>query len=265
MHVANDLARPVLLGFLGNFASPFPSHLMETQAMKKLSALALAGMMSVSSLSAHAADTTQTKTESTKPAAAKPASSPGWLVIEEDFFFPLRFEPIMSLDSIRYHYRRGEEIAAANQIDKAVSWLKLAEGHAMPITKEKLTSAFSELTTVAKDLRAGNVTDAAKMDAALARTAHALGEWHYYKAKESWGKDEAQDAGRDLAMAAQYMQHAANSAHYQFGPDTTKVTTTLYEHGKLKSEKVHYDHNTLGMHLQQIEKGLNDLAVALKK
>ena len=233
--------------------------------MKELSALALAGMMSVSSLSAHAADTTQTKTESTKPAAAKPASSPGWLVIEEDFFFPLRFEPIMSLDSIRYHYRRGEEIAAANQIDKAVSWLKLAEGYAMPITKEKLTSAVSELTTVAKDLRAGNVTDAAKMDAALARTAHALGEWHYYKAKESWGKDEAQDAGRDLAMAAQYMQHAANSAHYQFGPDTTKVTTTLYEHGKLKSEKVHYDHNTLGMHLQQIEKGLNDLAVALKK
>jgi hypothetical protein len=181
--------------------------------MKKFLMLALIAQMSVS---AFAADTK----------GPKPAASPGWIIIEEDVWAPLRFEPLLSLDSVRYHYRRDEEKAAANQIDKAIGWLKLAEGHAMPSTKEKLTIAASELKTGANDLRSGNVTSAAAMDSALGRAAHALGEWHYYKAKESWGKNEEQNAGRDLAMAANYLQHAATSAHYQYGPDSTKVILT---------------------------------------
>jgi hypothetical protein len=228
--------------------------------MKKMLAIALAGVIVVSGLSVRAAD----DVSKTKEKGAKPAASPGWIIIEEDVWTPLRFEPLLSLDSIRYHYRRGEEIAAANQIDKAVSWLKLAAGHAMPITEEKLTTAIGELTAVAKDLRSGSTVAAANMDASLARAATALSEWHYYKAKESWGKDETQDAGRNLEMAAHYLQNAANSAHYEFGPDVTEVTTKLYEHGKLNSETVHYDHDTLGMHLQSIERAINDLSVALK-
>lgn len=229
--------------------------------MKRLSVLALAALLAASSFTANA---DEAKTAA-KEKGAKPATSPGWIIIEEDFWTPLVYEPLFSLDNIRMHYRRGEEKAAANEIDKAISWLKLAEGHAMPVTKEKLTAAVTELTTVSKDLRSGNLTAAAGMDASLARAATALSDWHYYKAKESWGKDETQDAGHNLAMAAQYLQHAANSAHYQFGPDTTETVTKLYEHGKLKSESTHYDHNKLGQHLQEIEKAINDLSVALKK
>ncbi len=228
--------------------------------MKKLSILAVAALLTMSSMSAFAADKATSREK-----GAKPADSPGWLIIEEDFWTPLVYEPLISLDSIRYHYRRNEETAAANQIDKAVSWLKLAESHAMPITKDKLTAAVDELTTVAKDLRAGNVTGAAEIDGSLARVATALSEWHYYKAKEAWGKDEAQDAGRDLVLAAEYLQHAANSAHYEFGPDTTEVVSMLYEHGKLKKESTRFDHNTLGLHLQAIETAIKDLSVALKK
>ncbi len=228
--------------------------------MKKLSALGLVAMLAISGMNVFAADS---KTAS-KEKGAKPAASPGWIVVEEDVWTPLRFEPLYALDSIRYHFRRNEEMAAANQIDKAVSWLKLAASHALPITQEKLTASAKELTTVAKDLRAGKITAAAAMDGSLARAASALSEWHFYKSKEAWAKDEGQDAGRDLAMAAQYLQHAANSAHYQFGPDTTEVVTKLYEHGKLKSESTHYDHDALGRDLQSIETAINDLSVALK-
>ncbi len=132
----------------------------------------------VTAANAQAGSATKAKQE------AKPAASPGWLIIEEDFFVPLRFEPLYSLDSIRYHYRRNEEKSAANEIDKAASWLKLAAGHAMPITKEKLTTAERELTALAKDLRAGSITSAANLDGSLAKAASALAEWHYFKAKE---------------------------------------------------------------------------------
>ena len=177
--------------------------------MKKFFTLALAGLLAASSLAVHADDSVS----KTKEKGAKPAESPGWIIIEESVWTPLRFEPLVSLDSIRYHFRRSEETAAANQIDKAVSWLKLAESHAMPITKEKMTTAVGELESMSKDLRHGNTVAAASLDGSLAKAASALSEWHYYKAKESWGKNETQDAARDLEMAAHYLQYAANSAH----------------------------------------------------
>jgi hypothetical protein len=229
--------------------------------MKKLVFPAVA-LLVLSTLSVAAAQDSKTKGSKTKGNKAK--ASPGWLVIDEDVWTPLRFEPLKSLDAIRYHYRRNEEMAAANEIDKAVSWLKLAEGHAMPISKEKLTYAANELTKVAADLRSGAVASAADMDGALARAARALGEWHFYKAKESWGKDEEQDAGRDLAMAAKYLQHAANSAHYEFGPDTTSVITDYYGEGGWTGETVTYDHNRLGKDLQSIEQAINELAQKMK-
>lgn len=227
--------------------------------MKRNIAFALAGLMTMFSLSISAmaaADTT---------AGKKPDASPGWWVIEEDFWTPLRFEPLISLDSAGYHYRRDEEIAAANQIDKAVSWLKLAAGHAMPITKKKLTTASGELTKIAKDLRAGRVTKAADMDSALARAAHALGEWHYYKSKEAWGKSEAEDAATNLHLAAEYLQHAADSAHYHFGPDTQKIVTKTYLDGKETGKTTHYDHNVLGKDLQEMANAVKELGAALRE
>lgn len=221
-----------------------------------MATLIVAGMVSVVSLQ---------KSASAEDKATKPKATPGWIILEEDFWTPLRFEPVESLDSIRYHYRRSEEKAAANEIDKAVSWLRLAEGHAMPITKEKLTNAADELTKLAADLRVGTVGKAADLEATLARAAQALGEWHYYKASESWGKNEEQDAGQDLAMAANYLQHAANSAHYQFGADTTEVITDYYKHGWWEDETVTFDHNKLGKDLQAIEKAMKQLSEKLKK
>jgi len=225
--------------------------------MKKMSMLLLVALVASPLL---ADDNAKTKDKGDKPDA-----SPGWLIMESDFWFPLRYEPLYSLDSIRYHYRRDQEKAAANEIDKAASWLKLAAGHAMPITEEKLTTAKTELEKLSKDLRAGRTFDAAMLDSALGKAAHALGEWHYYKAKESWAKSETQDAGHNLELAAQYLQHAADSAHYEFGPDTEKVVTTTYRSGKKTGETVHYDHNELGRHLQGVENAVKELSEAMEK
>jgi hypothetical protein len=66
-------------------------------------------------------------------------------------------------------------------------------------------------------------------------------------------------------MAAHYLQNAANSAHYQFGPDTQKVITQVYEHGHLKSETETIKHDTLGMHLQGVEQALKTLGEQMVK
>ncbi len=79
----------------------------------------------------------------TKPKGEKPADSPGWVVVDDEVWTPLRFEPIESLDSIRDHYRRNELKSAASEIDKAISWLRLAEGHAMPIALGNFARLFN--------------------------------------------------------------------------------------------------------------------------
>lgn len=195
----------------------------------------------------------------------KPATSPSWLVIEDNVWTPLRFEPLYALDAANYHYRRDEETAAANELDKAVSWLKIAAGHALPITKDKLNAAATDLTFVANDLREGRTRLAADWDGLMAKASSALAEWHYYRAKGFWGKNEEADAGRDLEMAAQYLQHAANSAHYEFGPDTQNVITKIYRDGKLISETKSVDHNAIGMHLQAVEKAVKNLGEVMEK
>jgi hypothetical protein len=238
--------------------------------MKKLNIInwglvGLVALLITTSSSFCMADDKPQDSSSTVKKGEKSAASPECLFVDEDFWFPLRFEPLLSIEAAETHYRQNEEKSAADEINKAVSWLKFAAGHARPITKGKLTSAADELKTIAKDLRKGEIGAAHKLVPSLAKAAHALSEWHYYKAKESWGRSDEKTAGNDLEMAVDYLQHAANSAHFQFGPDTQEVITKIYRNGKMTSEKKHVDHNTLGIYLEEIEKAIKELGDSMVK
>jgi len=49
------------------------------------------------------------------------------------------------------------------------------------------------------------------------------------------------------------------------GLDTQEIITKSYRDGKEVGEEIHFDHNTLGMHLQGIEKAVQELANVLEK
>ena len=230
--------------------------------------LAFASMVSLCGLNGLAQEKPQNKVSPAQTiTSAKPSvdAAPTWTVVEEDFWFPLRYEPMRSFDGARYDYRRSEERSAAYEINKAVSWLGWAERHAMPETKEKLIQAATELKEVAKELQAGNLKSAANMDASLSKAAAALSEWHFYRAKDWWGKSDAKHAGNDLIMAANYLQRAADSAHYQFGPDTQEVVTEVFSNGKWINDEKHTNHNWIGKNLDGVEGGLREIAASLKK
>ncbi|MEZ6062134.1 MAG: hypothetical protein R3C19_17480 [Planctomycetaceae bacterium] len=229
--------------------------------MRKTS-FAVASLLLASMASMAMADKDSTKA---KTAGEKPADSPGWVVIEEDWWYPLRFDSVYALDSARYHFRRNEETAAANEIDRAVTWLKYAAGHAMPITREKLESAAADLKSLARNLRSGDLTDGARLDGALARASHALAEWHFFNAKENFGKSEEGYAAQNLEAAVAHLQHAANSAHYQFGADTITLFETIRRDGRTISETKTVDNNVLGKNIDEIEKAVKEMDETLKK
>ncbi len=236
--------------------------------MKKITTIAFAAVAAFGGFNAMAQETAKPKTTPAQTvAAAKHAAevAPTWTIVEEDFWFPLRYEPMRSFDSAQHDYRRSEEKSAAYEINKAVSWLGWAERHAMPETKAKLTEAATELKAVSKDLQSGNMYAASKMDKSLSKAAHALSEWHFYRAKDWWGKSDAKHAGDDLVMAANYLQRAADSAHYQFGPDTQEVVTEVFRNGKWINDEKHTDHNWIAKNIEGVESGLREIASSLKK
>jgi hypothetical protein len=236
--------------------------------MKTTTTLAIAALASLCGLNAFSQETAKPKkTPAQTVAATKPGSdeAPIRTIVEEDFWFPLRYAPMQSFDGARYDYRRSEEKSAAYEINKAVSWLGWAERRAMPETQAKLTEAATELKAVSKDLQSGNMYSAAKLDASLSKAAIALSEWHYYRAKDWWGKDDAKHAGDDLVMAANYLQRAADSAHYQFGPDSQEVISEVFRNGKWINDEKHTDHNWIAKNIEGVESGLREIAASLKK
>ena len=236
--------------------------------MKKSTTLVFAAIASLLGGSSLAQETAKPKSPPAQTVTAmKPAIdvTPTWTIVEEDFWFPLRYEPMRSFDGARYDYRRSEEKLAACEIDKAVSWLGWAERHAMPETRAKLTEAANELKLVSKDLHAGDMYSAAKMDASLSKAASALSEWHFYRAKDWWGKSDAKRAGNDLVMAANYLQRAADSAHYEFGPDSQEVVSEVFRNGKWINDETHTDHNWIAKSIAGVESGLREIAASLKQ
>ena len=197
-------------------------------------------------------------------AGVKPQDSPGWVVLEEDWFVPFRFDSLESLHDARVHYRQGEEKAAANELRKAESWLKFSAGHAEPVTKKSLQDAAAELHTLAADLEKGKLLSARDLDQPVARANQALAEWHYYKAKDNLGKDEEKWAAEDLQTAARHLQAAAESAKYEYGSDLVTVFDDIDSFGNVLGEDVIVDRNDVAANLEKIGHELKKMGETLK-
>ncbi|MCA9262137.1 MAG: hypothetical protein KDA61_23125 [Planctomycetales bacterium] len=195
----------------------------------------------------------------------KPQSSPGWVVLEEDVFYPLRLDAAAILHNADVHYRRGEEKAAANKIKQAISWLKFAAGHGYPETQKQLQAAADDLGNLQVDLRNGNTVAASRMDATLAQAANALAMWHYFKAKDSLAKNELGYAAQDLQAAATYLQSAATSAHAEFGDEIVTLFRDVNHDGVAVDSGVSVEPNRLQSHLDAVKANLENLAKTLAK
>ena len=130
---------------------------------------------------------TRTKTvakgEKTKTIAKgeKPKASPGWVVIEEDWSYPFLYDFSTTLHNAREHYRAKEDKSASAEIDKAISWLGYAQGHAEKSTAEDLSTARFDLMDFSASLKSGKPVLARKLDAAFAHASVALAKQHHFK------------------------------------------------------------------------------------
>lgn len=198
------------------------------------------------------------------PHAATPQTTAEWQW-DEGWFLPLRYESADALYNAGYRFRRHEEQSAANELRKAESWLTFAATHALPQTKVSLQEAGAELHTLGTDLQKGKVLDAERLDAALARASRALGEWHFFLAKDQYGKQDERYAAQHLQAAARHLRQAATSARFEFGPRTVEAFDMVDEFGDVYWDEVVAVPNRLTQELSAIEGELERMKQALGK
>ena len=202
--------------------------------------------------------TTRNKdTEATAKKGEKPAASPGWVVIEEDWWYPHLYSFTESLHDARMHFRNREEKAAADEIDKAVTWLKFAESHAEKSYSGDLATAEADLMDFAMTLRQGGQVPAKKVAIAFKHASAALAKHHHFKSLKAFGEDDLKTAAKHLVAASDLVKEAARSANYEYGEEITEIDDYYSPFGYL-DETVTFDSSML-------EKNLNSIAAELGK
>lgn len=195
----------------------------------------------------------------------KPKESPGWIVLEEDFWFPWRYEFSNWVHNAGVHFRQNEEKAAANEIMKAESWLRFAATHALPETHKSLIAAADDLHSMHEDIGQGKLITANRLDMSLARADRALAEWHFFNAKDSLGRNDEKYAAQHLQTAARYLADAAKCARYEYGTETATLFEDINKDGNLVAEGVTVERNRLNDNLKALEFEVSKMGSVLKK
>lgn len=198
----------------------------------------------------------------TKP-AEKPKVAPGWVVIEEDWWYPLRNEFANSLHQARVLYRAGQEEAAAGEIEKAIAWLKYAQTHADLATQEDLAMARAALEDFASQLKMGKPVRALQLESAFTDASAALAKHHHFLANKALAEDDLKTAGRHLMSAVDHLRDAARSANVEVGSEIVEVYDHYSPFG-FWDESVELEKSYLAANLESVDGELQKLTTKLE-
>jgi hypothetical protein len=132
-----------------------------------------------------------------------------WLVTDVATWYPVSEEPQRHWTDAAAAYAKKDYKAAATDIRKATSYLRLEASRATGEAKQELDSSVARLDTLAASVEKGAAKDEQAMAKAFARADHALALQHRSKASESWARKEYDKAGYELKAAAHGLESAA--------------------------------------------------------
>ena len=132
-----------------------------------------------------------------------------WLVTDVTTWYPVSEEPQRHFTDAIAAYSKKDYKAAATDIRKATSYLRLQAGRATAEAKQELNSSVAQLDTLAASVEKGAVKDEQSMAKAFAKADHALALQHRSMAAESWARKEYDKAGYELKAAAHGFESAA--------------------------------------------------------
>lgn len=135
-----------------------------------------------------------------------------WLVTDVTIWYPVSEEPQRHFGGAIEAYVKKDYQAAATEIRKATSYVRLEADRATSEAKQALQSSVAELDKLAASVEKGAVKDEKAMEQAFSHVNHALALAHRANAAESWTRKEYDKAGYELKAAAHGLESAAGWA-----------------------------------------------------
>ena len=132
-----------------------------------------------------------------------------WLVTDVTTWYPISEEPQRHFTDAVAAYAQKNYKAAATDIRKATSYLRLEAGRAAGDAYWELHSSIVQLDKLAASVEKGGLKGEQSMARAFAKANHALALDHHSKAAESWARKEYDKAGYELKAAAHGLESAA--------------------------------------------------------
>jgi len=192
------------------------------------------------------------------------------LFVTASMFFPASRaqaarEPSVKAGEPASHFQKADELflkedlkAAASEIRKGAGFLRQKAKNATEDSKEGLNASAQELEKLAKDVETGGVTSEKQLKDTFARSYHALSNYEYKRASESWAKKKTRETGQALTNAAQDVEHAAKWSGRELEADTVgAIDYARGVGGKLVKGA--------GWTVDEVDKGIKGIGNALSK
>ena len=153
--------------------------------------------------------TTTTQLDKTLDKAARADLERRWLVTDVTTWYPVADEPQRHFGAAAEAFAKKDYKAAATEVRKGASYLRLESARAVGGVKRELDAAGAGLDRIARGLDHGTVKLEKQLDKSFADANHALALAHRAKAVESWTAKAYDQAGYELKAAAQGLESAA--------------------------------------------------------
>ena len=156
--------------------------------------------------------TTQADLDKALDKAARADMERRWLVTDVTTWYPVSEEPQRHFGSALAAYVKKDYHAAATEIRKATSYVRLESGRATSEAKQALETSVAELDTLAASVEKETVKDEKALVTAFTHSNYALALAHRAKGAESWAGKEYDKVGYEFKTAAHGLENAAGWA-----------------------------------------------------
>jgi len=174
---------------------PFPVNLNGVITMKRMTTTLLV-LMCAASICSTAAAQFQLLGERT-------------IQVKETLWLELTDEPGHLMSEGHRQLRSGNTAASAHNIHKAAVFLQIYANNAKGYIQDDLGDSARDLETVSKGVADGSINGLPILERAFSRAEHALAEFQYGYAKESWTQKEARLAGYRMRAAGNALERSA--------------------------------------------------------
>jgi hypothetical protein len=135
-----------------------------------------------------------------------------WQFADVTTWYTVTAEPQRHFTNAVADYTKKDYKAAATDIRKATSYLRLEATRATGEPKQELDRSVAQLDTLATSVDKGAVKDEHSMAKVFANANHALAFEHRSKAAESWARKDYDKAGYELKAASVGLESGASWA-----------------------------------------------------